>query len=188
MKRIRRRGTTLVETVIAASLSILTFAGAVMLFISGSISWARGFGKIDAEATTNRAVREVARELREAWSVTVDTNGLGLTYKLPVKDSTGSYKNPIAWDNVTRRIEVQGTNLVITGGPAPHTICKGLIYTDPQSPGGTGTYRFFTAGSGSITRSLTVMLVSSRQAEYKKMATSRSRETIYLRNIPELVK
>jgi hypothetical protein len=187
MKQSRRRGISLVETTIAAGLAVLTFYGATMLFLSGSMSWMRGAGKMDAEATTNRAVRQVARELREAMTVAVDANGQGLSYRLPVKDGSGTYTMPITWDGIARRIELQGTNLVVTGPGGNHIICSGVIFTDPQSPGGTGTYRVFSAGSGTITRSLTVMLVSSRSAEYNKMATSRSREIIYLRNIPELV-
>ncbi|HVT13510.1 MAG TPA: hypothetical protein VHE55_14695 [Fimbriimonadaceae bacterium] len=188
MKRSKRSGTTLVETTVAAGLSTIAILGATLLFTSGSMIWMRGYGKIDAEATTYRAVREVSRELREAMKVTVDSNGLGLTYQLPLKDDSGTFVMPATWDNVTRRIELEGTNLVVTGGVTPHTICKGVILTDPQSPNGTGTYRIFTAGAGSTTRSLTVMLVSSRSADYNKTATARSRETIYLRNILQLVK
>lgn len=188
MMRSKRRGTTLVETVVATGLSTLAILGATLLFTSGSMIWMRGYGRIDAEATTHRAVREVAQELREAMMVTVDSNGLGLTYRLPVKDNSGNFTMPVTWDNVTRRIELEGTKLVITGGQTPHAICKGVILTDPQTPNGNGSYKIFTAGAGSTTRSLTVMLVSSRTADYNKMATARSRETIYLRNIPELVK
>ena len=188
MNRTTRRGTTLVETVVAAGLSVIVFLGATLLFLSGAMSWARGSGKIDAEATTHRAVREISRELREAMAVSVDADGLGLSYELPVKDASGSFTTPISWDGITRRIELQGADLVMTGGHAPRTILKGVILSDPQSPDGQGSYRIFTAGSGAITRSLTVMLVSSRSADYNRMATSRSRETIYLRNIPQMVK
>jgi len=187
MMKSKKRGTTLVETIIAAGFSTLAVLGATLLFLSSSMTWIRGTGRIDAEATTNRAVREISRELREAMTVTVDANGLGLSYRLPVKDSSGSYTMPITWDGVSRRIQLDGSHLNITGGATPHTICKGVILTDTQSPGGTGAYQIFTAGSGAITRSLTVLLVSSRNADYNKMATSRSRETIYLRNIPQLV-
>lgn len=186
MRTSKRRGVSLVETVIATGLSTLAFFGATLLFLSGTMSWMRGAGRIDSESTTNRAVRQVSRELREAMAVTVDSNGLGLTYRLPVKDGTGTYTNPIVWDGISRRIELQGSSLVITGG-ANHTICKNVILTDPQASGST-PYVIFAAGTGSITRSLTVMLVSSRSADYNSTATSRSRETIYLRNIPQLVK
>src|SRR5579862_3309356 len=181
--RSKKRGISLVETTIAAGLSVLAFYGATMLFINGAMSWMRGAGRMDAEGTTNRAVREVSRELREAMMVAVDANGQGLSYRLPAKDANGNYTMPITWDGISRRIEIEGTNLVITGGVGAHTIAVGVIPTDPQSPNGTGTYQVFTAGTGAITRSLTVMLVTSRNADYNKMATSRSREIIYLRNI-----
>src|SRR3954466_12563397 len=105
MMRSKRRGATLAETTIAAGLSTLALFGAIMLFLSSAMGWTRGSGRIDAEATTHRAVREIARELREAMSVTVDANGLGLSYRLPVKDASGNYTMPITWDNVARRVE-----------------------------------------------------------------------------------
>lgn len=184
MKR-RRQGATLVEVVVAAGLSTIALFGAVFLFLSGAMSWARGTGRIDAESGANLAVRSVSRELREAMTVTVDSDGAGLSYRLPAKDEDGSFTTPVTWDGVDRRIELQGSQLCVTGSGQTRVICRGVVATDPLS---NSTYRIFTAGSGAITRSLTVMIASSRNAEYNKMATSRSRETIYLRNIPQLVK
>jgi len=186
MKTNKRRGVSLVETVMAAGLAVLAFYGATMLFVNGSVSWIRGYGRMDAETKTNDAVRAISRQIREAMAVTVDANGLGITYQLPAKDSTGTYLSPIVWDGVTRRIELDGTSLKMVGGQSPQTICSNVILTDPDSLNGTTPYQVFTAGTGSITRSLTVMLVSSWSADFNKMATSRSREIIYLRNIPEL--
>lgn len=188
MKRSKRSGYSLVETVIASGLSILAFYGATMLFLSGAMSWTRGAGRIDSESTTHRAVREISRELREAMTVSVDANGKGLSYRLPVKDDDGNYTMPVTWDGVSRRIELDGTDLVVIGGDNSRRICPGVILTDPQSAGGTGHYVPFSPGAGAITRSLTVMLVSQNAADYNHTATSRSRETIYLRNIPQLVK
>lgn len=188
MRFSKRQGITLVETVIAASFSVIAITGAVMLFLSGAMSWTRGAGRMDAESKANFAIRMISRELREAMSVTVDGNGRGLTYRLPQKQQDGSYVLPITWDGRYRRIELQDTNLVVIDGEAKHRICSGVVLTDPQSVGGSGSYKIFTPGSGTITRSLTAMVVSTRNADYNKTATSRSRETIYLRNIPQLVK
>jgi len=186
MKNSKRRGVSLVETVTAAGLAVLAFYGATMLFVDGSVSWLRGYGRMDAETKTNDAVRAIAREVREAMYVNVDANGLGITYELPATDNNGNYITPIVWDGVTRRIELDGTSLRIFGGQTPQTICSNVVLTDPDSTGGTAPYRIFAPGTGSITRSLTVMLVSSWNADFNHTATSRSREIIYLRNIPEL--
>jgi hypothetical protein len=186
--RSKRRGVTLIETVVAAGFSVIAITGAVMLFLSGAMAWTRGAGRMDAETKSHFAIRLISRELREARSVVVDANGQGLTYQLPLKDEDGSYHLPMTWDGRSRRIELVGNTLRVVDGEAVHRICTGVALTDPLSPGGSGTYRIFTPGSGSITRSLSVMVVSTRNADYNKTATSRSRETIYLRNIPQLVK
>jgi hypothetical protein len=188
MRTSRRRGVTLIETVVAASFSIIAITGAVMLFLSGAMAWTRGAGRIDAESKSHLAIRRISRELREAMKVVVDANGQGLTYQLPLKNQDGSYVQPLTPDNRYRRIELSGPTLRIVDGEAVNRICSGVVLTDPLSGGGSSPYKIFTPGSGSITRSLTVMVVSTRSADYNKTATSRSRETIYLRNIPQLVK
>jgi hypothetical protein len=188
MKRRINRGATLVEVTFAAALSTVVLFGAISSFLSGMTSWARGQGRIDAENGSQRATRQIARELRQAMSVVVDADGNGLTYRMPAMDTGGSFKMPVIWDNVTRRIYVSNNSIYVSGGGTARRLCTGVIGTDPQSPGGTGSYKLFTAGSGSITRSLSVMVVSRQIADKNNTAVSRSRETIFLRNIPQLVK
>ena len=130
----------------------------------------------------------MSAELRQAMSVTVDGNGLGLSYRMPVIDSGGNYTVPPVWDNVNRRIELNGTNLNIVTGGSTRRIASGVILTDPLSPGGTGSYKVFTPGAGVITRQVTVQLVVRKTTLKQQTKSSRNRETIYLRNIPELIK
>lgn len=184
--RSRQRGASLVEVVFASTLTVVVLAIGVSTFLTGTLSWARGEGRIDAQESSQVAIRLVSQELREAMAVTVDADGRGLSYRLPTRDANGNYTMPITWDGVARRIEVNGTSLRITGGAQTRVVARGLIFTDPQSLGGTQNYRIFTAGNGTITRSLTVMVVTRREADGARLVTSRSRETIYLRNIPDL--
>lgn len=188
MKRTKKCGATLVEVTLAAGLSTIVLFGAISTFLSGSVAWVRGQGKMDAESGSQRAVRMISRELREAMMVSVDSDGQGLTYRLPAKESDGSYTMPLTWDNVTRRIALSGGSVSVTSAGASRRLCTGVITTDPQSSGGTGTYKVFNAGVGAITRSLTVMVVSRQNTDRTSTAVSRSRETIFLRNIPQLVK
>lgn len=183
-----RRAVSLVEVLLASTLTVTVLAVAVGTFLTGMVSWARGQGRIDAEGGSQRAVREISQTLREAMAVTVDADGKGLSYRMPALDANGNYTIPITWDGITRRIAYSNGQIVASGGAADRVLCKGVILTDPQSSGGTAAYAPFTAGSGTITRSLNVMIVSQRAADRDKTATSRSRETIYLRNIPDLFK
>ena len=100
-------------------------------------------------------------------SVTVDAGGNGLSYRFPVKDGSGTYVMPITWDGVARRIELQGSNLVITNTASSRIIAKNVILTDPQTSGGTGAYSIFAPGAGTITRSLSVMVVCKTNADYR---------------------
>lgn len=184
----KRKGASLVEVVTASTISVLVLTGAYAALLSGSKTWIKGSGAMDAEATAQRAVRKIANELRQAMSVTVDANGLGLSYRMPVVDGNGSYTVPPVWDNVVRRVELNGSNLNIVTDGSTDRIASGVILTDPLSSGGTGTYRIFTAGAGTITRQVTVQVVVQKNTVGTYTKQSRNRETIFLRNIPELIR
>lgn len=181
----RRRGATLVEMMTAAVFTVLVLAGAFAALLSGSSAWIRGGGSMNAEATAQRAVRTVAHELRQAMVVTVDGDGRGLTYRMPMVDGSGSYTVPPVWDGVTRRIELSGANLEIVEGASRRRLASGVVLTDPL---GNQTYRIFTAGAGAVTRQITVQLAVQKNTIKNYQVSSRNRETIFLRNIPELIK
>lgn len=182
-----KQGGALIEVLTASFIGTSVLFVAISVFFAGMASWMRGHAKITAETQAQNATRVVAQELREAMAVSVDTNGLGLSYRLPKKDENGNYVVPAVWDNVARRIELNASNKLVVSAPnSERVICEGVLLTDPLSSGGTADYRIFTAGAGTITRSLTVMIVT-KTAEYRKeSSTSRARERIYLRNIPDL--
>ncbi|HLK13753.1 MAG TPA: hypothetical protein VKT78_03025 [Fimbriimonadaceae bacterium] len=192
MKRIHRKSKraaqTLVEMVLALSLTALVFFVGISTFLLGMSSWYRGNNRMSVEGSTEHAVRKIAMTLRTAMSVTVDSNGKGLSYRLPAVDGTGTFISPATWDGVNRRIELDGTSMYIKGDNLANVdICDNVVLTDPLSSGGNQSYRIFTAGAGTITRSLTVMLVSQQNSYNSSTPVSgRHRETIYLRNIPQL--
>lgn len=184
----KRRGVTLVEVVTGAAMTTLVLFGTTATMIAGMNSWARGQGKIDADSQSQKAMRIISMELRQAMSVTVDANGLGLTYRLPTQDVNGDYIIPVTWDNVVRRIEHYGGTIRIVTAGSPRTICRNVILTDPNSSGGAASYKIFTPGSGAITRQLIVMIATKTNGAKTENVTGRIRESIYLRNIPSLTK
>ena len=183
-KRRKNLGLTTVELMMASTISVGVLFTAVMLFLFGMAQWSRGEAHITANNGSQVAVRLIASELREAMSVTVDSDGLGLSYRLPKKNESGDWITPVEWDGVERRIDYGDGDIWITGG-GERVVCQHVVLNDPQWDG-NHAYKVFSAGSGSITRQLTIMVVT-RTNEYKnEWSTSRSRETIYLRNVPEL--
>ncbi|MCB8932850.1 MAG: type II secretion system GspH family protein [Fimbriimonadaceae bacterium] len=185
MKRRKRRGTTMVEVLVASVISFLVLMGAAAALLFGMAGWARGQARIDSETQSQQAIRQVSKLLREAMVVTVDGNGNGLNYRLPVKDENGNFVLPATWDGVTRRIEVNGSDLNLVVDGATRNLCSGVILTDPLD--GNQSYRVFTPGAGTITRQLWMKLATSTMSSDRhKTMTSRGREMIYLRNIPQL--
>jgi Tfp pilus assembly protein PilW len=178
---------SLVEVTVAAAVTVLVLSGGISIFLFGSATWFRGQGKIDANQTSQRAVRNIAGELREAMTVVVDADGQGLNFRRPQKEADGSYTQPITWDGVARRIFLDNDGAVkVSGTGQPRTLAAGVITTDPMRSSAPFGYKIFTAGAGSITRSLTVMIVSQRASYRNEAVTSRSREVVYLRNVPML--
>lgn len=188
MKAYTRRGVTTLEVVISSGMTVFILVGAVSVFLLGMSTWFRGQARIDANGTSQIAVREISSELREAMFVSVDANGQGVTFQRPAKDGTGTYTQPEIWDNITRRIALNASGEIwlINNGVNARRLCKSVILTDPLSAGGTAAYQPFTAGSGTLTRSVTIMVVTQRSNYKSEKVTSRSRETIFLRNVPQL--
>lgn len=185
MKRTRRlqRGTTLLELLTASTINVMVLGGLVLTMVFGMSSWLKGLGKIEAESGAQRAIKIISNELRQAMYVSVDASGKALTYRLPVLDKNGTYQYPIEWDGIDRRIGLDVDKIRIKGGGDNRVIARGVKLTDPATK---QPYTLFTPGDGKITRQVTIEVAVSSN-EYKRQSTSsRNRETIFLRNIPEL--
>lgn len=183
----KRRGQTLIETVLALAFTVILCTAALSTFLVGTSSWVRGQTRIDVELPSQQSVRQMASILRGAMAVSVDANGQGLSYRLPAFDSNGNILAPATWDGINRRMELDGSALVLKADNAANqTICSNVITTDPLSST-NAAYQIFTASPGSITRSLTIMLVSQQTSSTStKPLFGRHRETIFLRNVPQL--
>ena len=118
-------------------------------------------------------------------SVTVSSDGTSLTYETPTL-ANGTYVTPPTWDGITRTAKRTGTNVVAVGSDgSSQTLCENVIGTDPLSSGGTRSYPLFTAGTGTVTRSVTIMVVSQQQVSgTSQKVYGRHRETIFFRNVP----
>ncbi len=183
-----RRGATMVETVTAASLAGLVSTALIATFLSGMQAWAKGTGKITADLESQSALKRISGELKEAMSVTVDGNGMGLSYRLPRQDEGGNFVVPPVWDGVNRRIEFNSgrKELAIVTGSRREIIAENVISKDVTN--GNRDYRIFVPGSGAITRQITVMIVSETYGARREKVASRLRETLFVRNVPVLTR
>ncbi|MBC8064747.1 MAG: hypothetical protein H7Y17_07955 [Chlorobia bacterium] len=186
-KRSKRQGSTLAEVVMASAATVLVLSAAIGTFLSSTQTWLQGEQKIQANSQVQNSIKTMGKELREAMSVVVDGDGMGLTYREATKDVNGEYIMPMTWDGVTRRIEKYGTTVRVVDAGVARTICKNVFPTDPNS-GFSVTYKLFKPGAGTITRSLAVMVVTKENGIRGAHQYGRARENVFLRNIPELTR
>lgn len=179
----RQRGATLTEVALAAGISTTVLIAGVSVFLVGMRSWIKGEANMDVSSNSQKALRAVSNELREAMSVTVNTDGLGVTYVRPKRESDGSFTNPMVSDGVNRAIELSGTDLLIKGSGSPRKIARNVL---KREPGQSSDYRIFTAPVGAVSRSLTIKLVAGKTGVSGDSIVERSRETVFLRNVPQL--
>lgn len=185
----RVAGVTLTEVLTASMMTVLVLFGATLVFLSGAGSWARGQNQMDVESQSQRTMRILTAQLREAMAVTVAGDGTWVDYRLPQKDANGEYIVPAVWDGIARRLELTAQNRIrLVAGGTTRFLADNVIGTDPNSAGGTGTYKIFTAGAGAITRQVNAMLVLRYGTVGRNQSTARIRETVFLRNVPALTK
>ena len=175
----------MVEVVVGAGLSVITLVGGVGCFMAGMMSWMKGVGAMDSMNKSQDSVKLVCQQLREAMSVTIDDTGTQVTYSLPSKDSSGSYVLPLVSDGVTRQFTLSNGSLSHTVGSSSRVISTNVLSTDPAT---NQAYRPFSANNGDVTRQVVVTLVTSKQGFRNNWTPSRSRESVYLRNVPQLAR
>ncbi len=183
-----RRGATLVESVTAATLTVLVLGGAISTFLQGMRTWVEGQSKLDAEQNSQQVVRAMDAQLREAMFVQVAGDGMSLTYRLPAKNGDGEYSIPPVWDNVTRQLYiVPGTggfySLYMGPNGSARLMSKRVILTDPEAPGNPA-YTPFQASQGTVSREVTVRIITKSVADSTNISYSRTRERVVIRNVP----
>lgn len=183
----KKHGMTLLEALVASSVTVAVLGTATSVWLAGARSWTRGTGKIDAEVTSRKAVRTITGELVEAMDVTVDGNGQGITFHVPKKDNNGDYVvdvmgQPVS-DGINRRFYLDSGRLLYYDGKGTRTIARNVITTDPLSSGGSQAYKIFVPGQGAIVRQVTVMVATRTGAGGKEQVSGRKREIVFLRNI-----
>jgi hypothetical protein len=172
---------------VGTGLSAIVLTGSLATLYAGSKTWVRGQGQIEVDLAGSQAMRRLSVELREAMAVSVASDGLSLTYRTMRRNPDGSFKSPPEWDGVSRRARVvstSGSKFKVEIGVAGQEsgLTSQLILIDPLDA--NRSYKVFQAGAGTITRQLTIQLVTRVDGPEGEPLYYRTREAIYLRNIP----
>lgn len=181
----KRRGATLIEVLVGASICVLTLVAGVACFMAGMQSWLRGEGAISADRSVNETARTVTSELREAVTLSISTDGTTVNYQKPSVDATGRYVMPLVADGVNRRFQLISGELRHTVGTTTWVLAKGIQTTDPST---NAAYRVFSAANTAIIRQVTFMLVSRQTGFQNSQMSGRIRENIFIRNVPEVTR
>lgn len=165
----------------ASSISVISIAAATLIYFSGMGSWAKGRGDIDSMASSQVAVKQVARELQEAISVTVSADGQTINYELPKKDVGGNYVSPAVSDGITRSFVINNGTLKQVINGTGRTLATNVLTKDPLT---NQTFAPFEGDGNAVTRRVEVTLATEKDGQRSKKQSSCVSETIYLRNIP----
>ncbi|MBS1700656.1 MAG: hypothetical protein JST12_03275 [Armatimonadetes bacterium] len=177
----RRRGISLIEALVAASISVGAIAVATFIYFSGMGSWAKGRGDMDAMASSQVAVAKISKDLQEAISVKVAKDGMSVSYQMPKKDLSGSYISPAVSDNINRSYIFSGGELDNVVGGVPRPIATNVVLADPLTKQAFLPFR----GDGTVlTRRVEITLATQKDGQVNNKRSSCVSETVYLRNIP----
>lgn len=171
------------EIVVGAGISVITLVGGVGCFMAGMMSWMKGVGAMDSISKSQVTVKVIAQQLREAMSVSFSTDGNSVTYSLPLKDESGSYVLPLTSDGVTRQVALSNGSITQSIGSSTRTLTTNVLANDPST---NAAYRIFNTNAGTVARQVIITVATSKQGFRNNWTPSRSRESVYLRNVPQL--
>ena len=169
-----RTGLTLVEMAVSLSIVVLAVFGMTSILVHSSRSSDRTTSQSGIDSGVAMAGERVAGYLMEARVVTIDTNGMGLTYKYPAPDpGTGGEvysSDPKAAETGNRRLYVSNGELLCSDEP-DRPILTDIPDTDPETH---AALRVFSAGLNS--HEIVVRLASEKTSSREH--TQYSAETI----------
>lgn len=180
MKNRKRRGATLFEVIIGATVTAMTLTAGVSLFVGSMMNWAKGSGSIDSINSAQNAARFIATELREATTATISADGSAITYSVPRRGVDGSYTMPITNDVTPRTLRVMNGQLQLVVGNAVRTIARDIVTVDPVT---NTTYRVFTGDSATLCREIDVQIAISKLGVRNNREIIRARDSFLLKNV-----
>ena len=154
-----RDGITLVELMVTMGIMSLVIFGGAGILVNSSRSSAQIQTQSNIDSDVALAAEKLNHLLMETRSVTIDSNGLGLTYKLPPTNSDGAYiSSAKELESTVRRIYLSGADLVTSVEPG-RPILQDIPTIDPDTK---TTLRIFQSGVGG--KEIIIRLVSGKQA------------------------
>jgi len=158
-----RRGMTLVELLVAGSVTLILLFALLPLMNTSVRAWHRTSNDVATTMDVTLAMRRIASELRYAKAIQISNNGKTIQYTLP--------------DRTSATFSLSGGNLVWSWGSEP--LLRGVETNDPQFGGAYPLFQL--AFSGGASRAVVVRLCV-RVNTPAGVRTHRVQQMVVLRN------
>jgi hypothetical protein len=162
----------------------MALGAGLSMFVATVGAWTEGETKIDMMSGTQTGLRRVTADLREAMSVTFNTEKTAVTYVLPKKDGTGQYTMPLVSDGVTRKFYIEDGKLKHLVGAQTRTISSGILTTDPEHD--DAAIAVFNPGAGVIPHQVYISLLGKSKGNNGEQLLKWAKEVVQLRNVPKV--
>lgn len=161
----QKKGMTLIELLVASSVTLILLLALLPLMSSSVRAWHRTSHDVATTMDVTLAMRRIASELRYAKSVLITDGGQKIQYILP--DNTSAYFKLS-----------DGGNLIWSwGGQEP--LLRGVVTSDPEYG---GTYPIFQLAFGGGTSRAVLVRLCVRVNTPAGIRTHRAQQLVVLRN------
>lgn len=160
-----RRAMTLIELLVAASVTVILLAGLLPMIGASVRAWHRNVIDTSTTMDMSLAMRRIASELRYAKAVNINANGTSIQYTLP--------------DATSATFSLNNGNLMWSWSANGAPLLRGIVTNDPQFG---GTYRLFEMSFVSDNSRAVLVRLCVRVNTPVGVRTQRLQQMVVLRN------
>lgn len=178
------RGFTLVELLLSTGLIAVVVGTLVYAQVNLMRDWQRGMNREQVEREAQIALRNVRQALLEARTISVNSSGTLVTFKLPARDFSGNYTIPLepeSGSSRTLQVDWSSGELRLTQNGSTRVLLRNIVQTNGGSSYNPFTLHQYAPGMAVLHVRLSVRREASGPG--RPTASTWVEETILLRNI-----
>lgn len=160
-----QRGMTLVELLVASSVTLILLFAILPLMSTSVRAWHRTSHDVATTMDVTLAMRRIASELRYAKSIMITEGGQKINYILP--------------DNTSAYFKLSGNDLVWSWAPSGQPLLRGVVASDSAFG---GTYPIFELAFGGGNSRAVLVRLCVRVNTPAGIRTHRMQQLVVLRN------
>lgn len=180
----KNRGFTLAELLLSTSLISVVVGTLVYAQVNLMRDWQRGMNREQVERETQKALRNARQAVMEARTITVNSAGTLVTFKLPARDFSGNYTIPLepeSGSSRTLQVDWSSGELRLTQNGSTRVLLRNIVQTHNGSSYIPFTLNQYAPGMAVLHIRLSVRREASGPG--RPAASTWVEETVLLRNI-----